>query len=178
VKGSISERSNVETSFDLKFKRSHHVACDCHSKRKETAKSTSRSCSLLSPWMRSPLPCPPLSHPLSHLPHLSPILVAVFLSQAVRDTLELSPSLCRSCYSSNFRPQQPMVLPSQLRHVVSLKMQTHMSPMLTIRGTRLKHASALFLSPMMNSMAKRCASSTLHWRLATELILNFPAHGR
>jgi hypothetical protein len=44
--------------------------------------------------------------------------------------------------------------------------------MLTVRGTRLKHANALFLSPTTNSTAKRCASS-LHWRLATELILNF-----
>jgi hypothetical protein len=31
----------------------------------------------------------PLSHPLSHLPHLPPLLVAVFLPQAVRDTPEL-----------------------------------------------------------------------------------------
>ncbi|KAJ8580087.1 hypothetical protein M405DRAFT_834913 [Rhizopogon salebrosus TDB-379] len=39
--------------------------------------------------MRSPLPCAPLSHPLSNLPHLPPLPVAVFLPQAVRDTLEL-----------------------------------------------------------------------------------------
>jgi hypothetical protein len=49
---------------------------------------------------------------------------------------------------------------------------THVLPMLIVRGTRLKHANALFLSPMTNSMATRCASS-LHWRLATQLILNF-----
>jgi hypothetical protein len=66
-----------------------------------------------------------------------------------------------------------MVLPSQLRwHAVSLKMQTHVLPMLTVRGTRLKRANALFLSPTISSMAKKCASS-LHWHLATELILNF-----
>ena len=65
------------------------MICDCHSKRKETAKSPSRSCSSLSLQMCSPLPCPPLSHPLSHLPHLPPLLVAIFLPQAIRDTLEL-----------------------------------------------------------------------------------------
>jgi hypothetical protein len=43
--------------------------------------------------MRSPLPCPPLPHPLSHLAHLPSLLVTVFLPQAVCHTLELSPSL-------------------------------------------------------------------------------------
>jgi hypothetical protein len=72
----------------MKFKQSHHVACDCHCKRKETAKSISRSRSSLSPWLRSPPPCPPLPHPLSHLQHLPPL--AIFFPQAVRHTLELS----------------------------------------------------------------------------------------
>jgi hypothetical protein len=147
------------------------VACDCHSKCKETAKSTSRLCSSLSPWMCSPLPCPPLPHPLSHLIHLPSLLVAVFLLQVICHTLELSPSLLLfSEFQAAIANGAPL-LAEVACQAVSLKMQTHVLPMLTVRGTRLKRANALFLSPATNSMAKRCASS-LHWHLATELILN------
>jgi hypothetical protein len=74
-----------------------------------------------------------------------------------------------------------MVLPSQLRwHAVSLKMQTHVLPMLTVRGTRLKHAKRthpllqarrlvhLHVS-WMTTMTKASQNDSLHSRTTAPL---------
>ncbi|KAJ8583274.1 hypothetical protein M405DRAFT_828964 [Rhizopogon salebrosus TDB-379] len=72
--------------------------------------------------MHSPLPCPPLSHPLSHLPHLPPPLVAVFLPQAVHYTLESKPQSSdpsQSSPSTKTASQGPSLTPFNLPRYAS-----------------------------------------------------------
>ncbi|KAJ8585282.1 hypothetical protein M405DRAFT_825344 [Rhizopogon salebrosus TDB-379] len=72
--------------------------------------------------MCSPLPCPPLPHPLSHLPHLPPLLVAIFLPQAIRDTLESKPQSSdpsQSSLSTKTASQGPSLTPFNLPQYAS-----------------------------------------------------------